>query len=488
MNLPSPRISKGSLTGLTDWFDERTGIKAVMRKALDEPIRGGARWAYVFGSVLVFLFVIQIVTGIFLTIYYVPSSDHAHASVSYIQKVVPGGALLRGIHHYSAGAMVILAVAHLSQTFLFGAYKRKRELVWMTGTAMLLLILGFAFTGYLLPWDQAAYFGTRVGASIGGGVPIIGPLQQRIMLGGAELTTLTLSRFFTAHVFLLPLILGLLVVLHVYLFRKAGPAGPFQEQKVKRMDRFYPKQVFKDSMAILVVFVALLLLARIIPAELGPEADPASDYLARPPWYFLPLFQLLKYFPGKISIIPTIVLPGALFTLVFLLPFIDRREERHPLRRPIATLALVLILFGASGLIWLSKHEDRANPEFSALMKQQDEDARGFLRTSFQPQEVGRAMVARSMTNLKLTASVTVAPAAFIEHCAECHGDQAQGDSGPSLLSITTKKGRTKEDLLKILNNARSYGLKKPMPRSFPELDEEQRRRIVEWLDALKVK
>jgi ubiquinol-cytochrome c reductase cytochrome b subunit len=146
-------------------------------------------------------------------------------------------------------------------------------------------------------------------------------------------------------------------------------------------------------MAILVVFIALLSLATISPAELGPEADPASDYLARPPWYFLPLFQLLKYFPGKLSIIPTIVLPGALFTLVFLLPFIDRREERHPLRRPIATTALFLTLLGAAGLIWLSKHEDRANPEFSRLMKQQDEDARGFLRTSFQPQEVGRAKI-----------------------------------------------------------------------------------------------
>jgi len=144
--------------------------------------------------------------------------------------------------------------------------------------------------------------------------------------------------------------------------------------------------------------------ANISPAELGPEADPTSDYLARPPWYFLPLFQLLKYFPGKLSVIPTVVLPCALFTLIFLLPLIDRREERHPLKRPIATTALVLILLGATGLIWLSKHQDRANPDFSALLKQQDEDARGFLRTSFQPQEVGRAKAERLTADPKLLA------------------------------------------------------------------------------------
>ena len=154
------------LTNLIEWFDERTGLREKLDEALNEPIRGGARWAYVFGSILLFLFLLQVVTGIFLTLYYVPSADHAHTSVAFIQKAVPGGGLLRGIHHYGASAMVIFAVLHLVQTFLFGAYKQKRELVWIVGGVMMLLILGFAFTGYLLPWDQAAYFGTKVGTAI----------------------------------------------------------------------------------------------------------------------------------------------------------------------------------------------------------------------------------------------------------------------------------------------------------------------------------
>ncbi|MGH9799731.1 MAG: cytochrome b, partial [Blastocatellia bacterium] len=205
---------KSKVDQLVDWVDERTGVKAVMDEALNEPIRGGARWAYVFGSALLFLFVVQVVTGIVLTLYYVPTADHAHASVAYIQKVVPGGALLRGIHHYGSSVMVILAVIHLAQTFLYGAYKQKRELVWVVGVVMLLLVLGFGFTGYLLTWDQAAYFGTKVGTSIAGEIPVVGGIQQKIMLGGTELSTVTLSRFFTTHVFLLPLLLALLAGLH----------------------------------------------------------------------------------------------------------------------------------------------------------------------------------------------------------------------------------------------------------------------------------
>ena len=139
------KLSTPQFADLYEWIDERTGIKGILHELLEEPIRGGARWAYVFGSILLFLFTIQVVTGIVLSLYYVPSADHAHASVAYIQKAVPGGALLRGLHHYSASGMVIFAIIHLAQTFIYGAYKKKRELVWVAGGVMLLIIFGFAF-------------------------------------------------------------------------------------------------------------------------------------------------------------------------------------------------------------------------------------------------------------------------------------------------------------------------------------------------------
>src|SRR6185295_9308217 len=423
-----------------NWLDERTGIQQIVRRTLDEPIRGGARWSYVFGSSLVLLFVIQALTGVFLTMYYVPSADHAHVSVAYIQKAVPGGALLRGLHYYGASAMIILLVTHLTQTFLFGAYKRKRELLWIVGGVLMLLIFGFAFTGQLLPWDQEAYFGTKVGTSIAGEIPVIGHFQQRIMLGGADISSATLSRFFTAHVFLLPLALGSLVVMHVYLFRHAGAAGPFHSKQEGRADRFYPKQLFKDSLFFLLVFVTLVIVSTLQPAALGPQARPGSDFLARPPWYFLPLFQLLKYFPGRLTLIPTVLLPGLIFTLLFLLPFFDRRQERHPLRRPIATSALALLLAGVVSLIFLAKHQDRTNPTYQARLQHQEELSRVFLKTAFQPQEVGESLTRNSLQVPGLAQNTPEPPKPFLATCALCHGDRAEGnDLGPPLLEVTAK-------------------------------------------------
>lgn len=481
------RLSR--IANLYGWLDERSGVRNVVRYALDEPIRGGARWVYVFGSTLVFLFALQVITGICLTMYYVPSADHAHRSVAYIQKAVPGGALIRGLHYHGASAMVVMMAAHMAQTFLFGAYKGKRELVWVVGGLIFLLTLGFAFTGFLLPWDQEAYFSTQVGTSVAGEIPAIGYLVQRIMLGGTELTSLTLSRFFMVHALLLPLAVGLLVLLHVYLFRRAGAAGPYHNRDDERMERFYPKQLLKDSIFILLVFVVLVVLASALPARLGPQADPTADFLARPAWYFLPLFELLKYFPGKLSLIPTVVLPGVLLTLIFLLPFFDRRQERHPLRRPVATAVLVFMFAGSVGLMVISKYEDRSNPEFRAKLEEQEQEAGKFLRAAFQPQEIGRSS-ARTLLDDADTSKVyfrgNPPPAAYAVNCAGCHGDRGEGDLGPVLVGVTLKPNRSTEDLLKLLDDARAYGLKKPMPQSFPKISDADKRSVVEWLNTLK--
>src|SRR5262249_59769904 len=160
---------------------------------------------------------------------------------------------------------------------------------------------------------------------------------------------------------------------HFYLLRRAGPAGLFQNRDDKKIERFYPKQALKDSIAFLICFIALVALALYSPAELGPVADPTADYLARPPWYFMPLFQLLKYSPGKWAIIPTVVLPAALFGTLFLLPFFDRREERHPLRRPLATVLLTLIIGGSIRLIFFGQHQGPTNPAFADKFKRQGE-------------------------------------------------------------------------------------------------------------------
>jgi mono/diheme cytochrome c family protein len=348
---------------------------------------------------------------------------------------------------------------------------------------LLLLTLGFAFTGQLLPWDQEAYFGTKVGTSIAGEIPVIGDLQQRIMLGGTDITSSTLSRFFMAHVFLLPLALGFLAFLHVYLFRHAGAAGPFHSRQGSQVDRFYPKQLFKDSLFFLIVFVVLVAVAILIPAALGPQARPGSDYLARPAWYFLPLFQLLKYFPGRLALIPTMLIPGLLFAALFLLPFLDRRHERHPLKRPVAISTLVLLLVAGGGLVLLAKYEDRANPEFNAKLQHQEELAKVFLKAEFRPQDVGSSIARKPSTASGSANTNAEPPQAFIVSCALCHGDRAEGnDLGPSLRGVTAKPNRTRDDLLKILDDPLAYGLKDPMPVSFPDLSADDKRLIVDWL------
>jgi ubiquinol-cytochrome c reductase cytochrome b subunit len=466
-----------------DWLDERTGIKEITSELLDEPIKGGARWAYVFGSALLFIFSIQVVTGIFLTMYYVPSADHAHTSVAYIQKVVPGGWLLRGLHHYGSSLMVIMVVAHLAQTFLYGAYKGKREILWMAGVAMMLIVLAFGFTGYLLTWDQAAYFGTKVGTSIAGEPPVVGAIQQRIMQGGTDLTTLTLSRFFMTHVFLLPLGLAGLAGLHLFLFRKATPAGPYQDNPKRKTERFYPGQLFKDSVAMAIVFAVLVLLSWKLPAELGPMADPSSDYLARPPWYFMPLFQLLKYFPGQLMIIPAFILPTVLFGALFLLPFYDKKPERNPFKRPIATSLLVLVIGGTIGLMALAKYQDNHDPAVKAKLEAQEKEMHEFFAKPFEQQVIGGTGAAAGGA----LAKVAEPPAAYVENCASCHGDHGEGAAiFPALVGVSAKPQRTQEDLYKILVDATPYGLKPPMPPSFKNISDEDKKKIAEWLASLK--
>ena len=235
--------------GLWGWLNRRTGLDDLLRTALDEPIPGGARFAYVFGSGLLFIFLSQVITGVFLALYYVPSADHAHTTVAYITKAVTAGSFLRSLHAYGASAMVVVLFLHLSQTYIYGSYKGRRELLWLSGCVLFAMILAMAFTGYLLPWDQRAYFATVVGTNAVSEVPWIGESLKRLMRGGTEMGTLTISRFFVAHVFLIPACIFALVAAHIFLFRRAGAAGPVNEDPYhpkQRAELFYPRQVLMD--------------------------------------------------------------------------------------------------------------------------------------------------------------------------------------------------------------------------------------------------
>lgn len=425
------------------WFDRRTGLSSLLHEALDERIPGGARLAYVFGSGLLYIFLSQILTGVFLALYYVPSADHAHTTVAYLTKEVSAGAFLRSLHSYGSSAMVVILLLHFAQTFLYGSYKGRRELLWLSGCVLFALVVGMAFTGYLLPWDQKAYFATAVGTNIASEVPFIGEWLKRLMRGGTEMGTLTLSRFYVAHVFLLPAAIFAFIAAHVFLFRRAGAAGPISEDPInpkQAAERFYPRQVVMDMSFALLLIAVLGLMALLFPAELGPRANPAdTQYLPRPEWYYLPAFQWLKYWSGSFTVVGILVIPTILAALLVSLPFYDRKPERRPWRRPLAvggfaSVFTALILLGA-----LSYRDDHRDAGVVKQLAQQREETEQFIKTPFEPEMASSSLTA---ANVALADPLAAKGKVVFEvlDCASCHGDGGIGTpAGSKLLGVGTK-------------------------------------------------
>jgi quinol-cytochrome oxidoreductase complex cytochrome b subunit/mono/diheme cytochrome c family protein len=336
------------------FWEERTGWSRLKEQLLLEPLPGGARWAAAFGSLLLFSFLVQVLTGILLATTYSPGEKTAWASVKFIQEDLPLGAFIRSVHHWGSSAMVVLLLLHLVQVFVWGAYKRPRELTWMVGVLLLFCVLGLAFTGYLLPWDNKAYWATRVGLGIASTTPGIGDTLRELLQGGSQMGNLTLTRFFTLHAFLLPGLVILLAVVHLYLFRLHGVTPNWwqsPEQLKAAEEPFWPRQALMDSVVALVFLVGLGLWCFYRPAPLEAQANPAEPYEARPEWYFMFLFQLLRYFQGPYEIVGTFALPATFFAVLFFWPLLDRNPDRHPARRPVA---MSLLTAGTAGLIGLT--------------------------------------------------------------------------------------------------------------------------------------
>ena len=430
-------------TGLWGWLDRRTGVDGLLRSALYEPIPGGARFAYVFGSGLLFIFISQVITGIFLALYYVPSADHAHTTVAYITKAVTAGSFLRSLHAYGASAMVIVLLLHLSQTYIYGAYKGPREILWVSGCVLFALVLGMAFTGYLLPWDQRAYFATAVGTNAASEAPLIGETLKRFMRGGAEMGTLTISRFFVAHVFFIPACIFALVASHILLFRKAGAAGPPDEDPYhpkKKTELFYPKQVLMDLALTALLIIGLGSLCFFTPMQLGPPANPAdAQYIPRPEWYYLPIFQWLKYWHGAASVAGVLVIPMVLAVAVVALPFFDRSVERRPWKRPIAMGAYGFLVLALVGLGLRSQYLDSHDPGVAQQLVKQKAEEQEYMRKPFEP-ELSSGTLAAAIVALADPEAAKGKEIFESSSCNACHGDGGVGTAAaPALLGVSAK-------------------------------------------------
>jgi len=347
---------KNISAGIFQWLDERFNLSDVVGivKKKYVPVHRYSIWYY-FGGVSLFLFIIQVVTGILLLMYYKSGEDEAFESIQFIMSKVQFGWLIRSIHSWAANLFVLAAMVHMFSVYFERAYRKPRELTWVTGMFLFFLALAFGFSGYLLPWNELAFFATKVGTDIAGVIPIIGEPIMQFLRGGDEVTGATLSRFFGLHVAVLPAVFTVLLSLHLLLVQIQGMSMPMHLEKategeVKKMP-FFPNFLLRDLLLWLIVLNVLAILAVYFPWELGKKADPFMPAPAgiKPEWYFLFMFQTLKYIPshvlfldGELFGIMMFSIGGVLWTLV---PFWDRKSSQGQTNRFITYFGLCIIIF-----------------------------------------------------------------------------------------------------------------------------------------------
>ncbi len=433
-----------------DWLDDRSGVCGFFHKLLYEPLPRNIGWWHVFGSGALFLFTLQFLTGILLAMNYVPSTREAYSSVMYITREIPFRKIVRGLHHWGASLMVIVVALHMLRVFLFGAYKKPRELTWIVGVSLFALVLGFAFTGYLLPYDQKAYWATKVGVNFAGYAPFVGDFIKRFLFGGDDIGAPTLTRFYAFHVLVLPALTVPLIALHIVLMRRKGimPTGSELngEDCVEKPLTFYPHQLWKD-----LCFAGLLLLTSFAlvfhwGVVTEPPADPTDkNYLPRPEWYFLPLFQLQRLRIGGIAPfgglrvwIGTVLIPTLLLLFLLTLPFLDRNPSRNLRKRPFALLGMVTLL--------------TATVLLGVIAQRETESERRQLAKSQADTFTGMAAIGQKLVEAR---------------CLRCHRTDGMGKrKGPDFVRL--QKGQkspwTKEQLILFLANPADTYPKTEMP------------------------
>ncbi len=343
------------MSALLEWFRTRIGWEALDHVIQEKrvPIHRHSIWYY-WGGMTLFLFGIQVVTGILLVLYYRPSAGEAYESVRFLMTQVSFGWLVRSIHSWSANLMVAAAMVHMFSAFLLKAYRRPREITWLTGMALLLLSLGFGFSGYLLPWNQLAFFATKVGTDIMADVPLVGGFLARLLRGGDQITGGTLTRFFGFHVAVLPLLMTGLLGVHLFLVQWHGmsvPPGVEAEKKPEKVMKFVPDFLLRDIVGWLAALAALALLAALFPWELGLKADPYAPAPVgiKPEWYFGFMFQTLRMLPshvlgleGEMLGIVGFGLAGLVWAAV---PFLDSPDGRGRRARLWSLIGMLVIAY-----------------------------------------------------------------------------------------------------------------------------------------------
>ena len=516
------------ITVLKNWLDHRTGYRKFVDSMLLEGIPGGARWRYVWGSCLATVFFIQLFTGILLVSAYSPGASTAWASVYFIQYQMDFGWLIRGLHHFGSQAMVILLAIHMLQVVIAGAHLPPREVNWWLGLTLLGLVLGLSLTGYLLPWDQKGYWATTVATNIASNLPVVGPALQKFLVGGPEYGHHTLARFYTLHVALIPpLVIGLIIA-HIVVFRRHGVTTP---KRAEGQGWFWPDQAYRDIVIGLVILVILIgvviwphghaidtpaidtpavsgggpssvespgLWERIKHAgrgghgaNLDAPADPARPYPARPEWYFLSMYQLLKYFEGDQEILGTVVIPAAIGAVLFIMPLLGYRKMRL-----FGHLVGVMIMIGLLGsvvtLTYQAVAEDRGDSEQARLFQSEFAKAEMAAQRAIQLADIG--IPPAGPVELLRRDPLTRGEGLFGQHCATCHTYgtiHTQGDKASDLKGFGSYAWT--RDLLRDPSDPRFFGRTKLkrmtrwVEKNLTDLDEQDEQdldTIARWLSG----
>lgn len=306
---------------------------------------------YFFGGLTLLFFVIQVVTGILLSFYYKPTPEQAYESVKFIITQVEYGWLIRSLHSWSANLMVGSLFIHMFSAFLMKAYRKPRELMWLSGVLLLFLVLGFGFTGYLLPWDTMAYFATLIGTEVPKTMPLVGDFGVSLLKGGDEIGAETLTRMYSIHVVVLPLITIVIISLHVLLNQVVGSSVPIGIKGIERPLPFFPNFLYRDMISWCLGFLALLVLSTLYPWSIGEKADPlaSAPIGIKPEWYFLPLYQTLKIVPSTVAGINGELLVngavGIISLLWMMIPFIDFKSKKSQKSWIFTAIGIILILY-----------------------------------------------------------------------------------------------------------------------------------------------
>lgn len=465
------------------------------------------------------LLVLQLTTGLLLAFYYVPSSDHAHTTVNFIEKVLPAGSWIRALHHHGSQWLALFLFLHLAELFWRGAY-RTQITRWLAAVILLALVMAAGATGYSLPWDVRAFFSTRVAEGIVNGLPLIGSGARGWLLGSSEISTLTLSRFFALHVLVTPLLILLLVGWQLLVRRSARTCAATEEdhfenttdnpsaetgnsarsvsaeQVISRPRALIVNQLTRNALMAAVVFLLFALYAHKFPAPLGPAAANATaDYLPRPGGQFVWLYQTLKYVPGALGSLVGVVLPGFVVLTLAALPWLDRtplkRITNNP-RRNIGAAMLALVFIFVTAMTLISYWSDRRDPRTQQQLARQAAAEAAFRREPFVPvlikqddTETGPEAPASPVL------SATGPPPAYTKYCVTCHGEHGEGARQgplkfPPLLGVGQKPRRSVDDIVGILNDPTAYGLQPPMKSFATKLTDEEKREIAGWVVTLK--